>query len=530
MIGERVGPWIVEKLLGRGGMGEVYRAREAANASSHVALKVLSPEMSKHQADRFDREVEALRQLQHEHIVHLLDAGQHQGRSWYAMEYVDGLSLADLLEQSGPLPQEEVLKIALQICKALTHAHHQEMVHRDLKPSNLLLSRSGVVKLADFGVAKLFGMNSISAADAVIGTADYISPEQAAGKPVTKRSDLYSLGVVLYQLLTSRLPFQAETAADMLKAHRHASFKPPSHYISDLPHEWDDLIVQLLEKDPEKRPANAGMVADALLRLQRKLARKRPYTVDAVRAQPTKIEGGAADEQRRALGRFESLEPEPPPPTPWGRVLILGAAVTLLVVLLVWGLRPASADDLGRKVDELLSAGDWIGAEAQLSKLRSRLGDEAGGAWRDKLADFDQRLQGGQQLARLKREMGGLTFTAPSCEAERLFRRGVMEFLQGQAERAKSTWQHVIAAYGGVADQAAWVALAEAALREADKRPDAAAAIRAALAAAKNEPPGQALRRLRSLRDLYADDPHLRGELTKLDQAIKDLESKAAGP
>lgn len=529
MIGERVGPWIIEKLLGRGGMGEVYRAREAANASSHVALKFLSPEVSKQQAERFDREVEALRQLQHEHIVHLLDAGQHHGRAWYAMEYVDGLSLAELLEQSGPLPQEEVLKIALQICKALTHAHQQDMVHRDIKPSNLLLSRSGVVKLADFGVAKLFGMNSLSAADAVIGTADYISPEQAAGKPVTKRSDLYSLGVVLYQLLTSRLPFQAETAADMLKAHRHASFKPPSHYVSDLAHEWDDLIVQLLEKDPEKRPANAGMVADTLLRLQRKLARKRPYTVDAVRTPPTKIEGGAADEQRRALGRFESLEESPAPP-PWGRVVILAAAITLLVVLLVWGLRPASADELARKVDELLSAGDWIGAETQLTRLRSRLGEETGGVWREKLAEFDQRLQSGQQLARLRREMGGLTFTAPSCEAERLFRRGVMEFLQGQAERAKSTWQHVIAAYRGVAEQAAWVALAEAALREAEKRPDAAAAIRAALAATKNEAPAQALRRLRSLRDLYADDPQLRAELTQLDQAIKDLESKAAGP
>ncbi|HMP01521.1 MAG TPA: serine/threonine-protein kinase, partial [Gemmatales bacterium] len=193
MIGERVGPWIVEKLLGRGGMGEVYRAREVANSSSHVALKFLSPELSARQAERFDREVEALRRLQHENIVHLLDAGQWGDRSWYAMEYVDGMSLAELLEQRGPIPHEEVLKIAIQICKALTHAHQQEMVHRDLKPSNLLLSRDGVIKLADFGVAKLFGMNSLSAADAVIGTADYVSPEQAAGKPVTRRSDIYAL-------------------------------------------------------------------------------------------------------------------------------------------------------------------------------------------------------------------------------------------------------------------------------------------------------------------------------------------------
>lgn len=528
MIGERIGPWIIEKLLGRGGMGEVYRAREAANASSHVALKLLHPSLSRHYADRFDREVEALRRLQHEHIVHLLDAGQHNGRSWYAMEYVDGYSLAEVLEQSGPLPHEEVLKIALQICKALAHAHQQEMVHRDLKPSNLLLSRSGVVKLADFGVAKLFGFSPLSATDAVIGTADYLSPEQAAGKPVTKRSDLYSLGVVLYQLLTSRLPFQAETAADMLKAHQFASFKPPSHYVEGLPHEWDDLISQLLAKDPEKRPASAGMVADQLLRLQRKLARKRPYTVDVVRTAPTKIEGSAADEQRRALGRLETPESEAPSPTPWVRLVLFVGALIGLLVLLVWGLRPASPESLAQKVEDSLSNGDWIGAESQLGRLRTRLGEDLDATWKERLTTLEQRLRSGQQLARLKRDLGGLTLAAPSCEAERLFRRGLLAFLQGHADQAKAIWEQLVTGYRGVTEQAAWVTMAENALKEINKQPDAVAAFRAALAAAQKEPPAQALQRLRSLRELYANEALLRDELAQLDRLVKELEAKQA--
>ncbi|HMP59509.1 MAG TPA: serine/threonine-protein kinase [Gemmatales bacterium] len=528
MIGERVGPWIVEKLLGRGGMGEVYRAREVANSSSHVALKFLSPELSARQAERFDREVEALRRLQHENIVHLLDAGQWGDRSWYAMEYVDGMSLAELLEQRGPIPHEEVLKIAIQICKALTHAHQQEMVHRDLKPSNLLLSRDGVIKLADFGVAKLFGMNSLSAADAVIGTADYVSPEQAAGKPVTRRSDIYALGVVLYQLLTSRLPFSAETAAEMLKAHRHAHFTPPSHYVTDLPPAWDDIIAHLMDKDPERRPASAGAVADLLLSLQRKLQRQRPYTVDAVRNQPTKNIGAAADEQRLAQGRLEPLEPAPPPPTSWARVLLMVAILALLIVIVVWGLRPTSPDELSRKVDALLQDSDWIGAEMQLAKLRDRLGSQPDAAWRDKLDDFEERLRQGQQLSRLRRDMGGLAFSAPSSEAERLFRRGVVEFLAGQAEAARSTWQNLIGAYRGVPSQAGWVALAETALREADKRPDAAAAIREAVAQARSEPAGDAVRRLKTLRLLYtgeaATSPDIQAELAKLDELLRELE------
>lgn len=528
MIGERIGPWIIEKLLGRGGMGEVYRAREVANASSHVAVKLLHPSLSRQHAERFDREVEALRRLQHEHIVHLLDAGQHNGRAWYAMEYVDGFSLAEVLEQSGSLPHEEVLKIALQICKALSHAHQQEMVHRDLKPSNLLLSRSGVVKLADFGVAKLFGLTPLSATDAVIGTADYVSPEQAAGKPVTKRSDLYSLGVVLYQLLTSRLPFQAETAAEMLKAHQYASFKPPSHYIEGLPHEWDDLISQLLAKDPEKRPASAGMVADTLLRLQRKLARKRPYTVDAIRTPPTRIEGGAADEQRRALGRLEDSVSDAPSPTPWGRLLLFGGALVALLVLLVWGLRPASPETLAQRVEDSLSGGDWISAESHLRRLRSRLGEDPDASWRERLATLEQRLRSGQQLARLKRDLGGLTLTVPSCEAERLFRRGLIAFLQGHTEQAKAIWEQLVSSYRGVTEQSAWVTMAENALKEVSKQPDAAAAFRAALAAAQKEPPAQALQRLRSLRELYANDALLRDELAQLDRLVKELEAKRA--
>src|SRR5262245_13822523 len=220
MNGDRLGKWILFKELGRGGMGRVYHAREEIGGRE-AAVKVLAAELAQDVGflQRFQREIDILRQLEHPNIVRFYEAGCENGLYFYAMEYVEGESLEDTLGRQGRLPWRDVLDIALQVCPALKHVHDHGIIHRDLKPANLLRTTGGVIKLSDFGVAKVFAQGQLTAIGGVVGTAAYVSPEQAAGKPITKRSDLYALGAVLYTLLTGRPPFEGEGFVDVLHKH-----------------------------------------------------------------------------------------------------------------------------------------------------------------------------------------------------------------------------------------------------------------------------------------------------------------------
>src|SRR5271154_4232581 len=255
MIGDRLGKWVIYKELGRGGMGRVYLAQEEIGGRQ-AALKVLAAELAQESGflQRFQREIETLAQLEHPNIVRFFESGFENGLYFYAMEYVDGPSLEDDLERTERLPWKDVLDIVLQVCPALKHVHDHGVIHRDLKPANILRNSAGVVKLTDFGIAKVFAQGHLTAAGGIIGTADYLSPEQAAGKPVSKRSDLYSLGAVLYTLLTGRPPFVGESFLDLLHKHRYAQFDPPRKIVPELPYELDEVVCQLLEKDPAARP------------------------------------------------------------------------------------------------------------------------------------------------------------------------------------------------------------------------------------------------------------------------------------
>ena len=210
MIGARLGPWIVDREIGRGGMGRVYLAHRdpaGGDGPAQAAIKVLAAELAVDIGflQRFQREIDILRQLDHPNIVRFLDSGEEDKRYYFAMEYVQGKSFDLIREERGRLPWREVLDLALQLSPALKHAHDRGIIHRDLKPSNLLRAeadagnpeKTAVVKLTDFGIASLFASPHLTVTGGIVGTAEYLSPEQAAGKPVTQRSDLYSLGVVL---------------------------------------------------------------------------------------------------------------------------------------------------------------------------------------------------------------------------------------------------------------------------------------------------------------------------------------------
>ncbi|MDA1017550.1 MAG: serine/threonine-protein kinase [Planctomycetota bacterium] len=257
---ERIGPYQLMRIIGSGGMGTVYLARHD-DSDEQVALKALSPEMAQDEGfrERFRREIAALESLRNKHVVQLFDSGSDGNRFYYTMEYVDGETLTDRLTREKRLHWKETINISIQICVALKAAHDAGIIHRDLKPSNLMLANDGLVKLADFGVAKLFAAQELTLPETIIGTAEFMSPEQAAGQRVTKRSDLYSLGAVMYAMLTGRPPFTGKSAIAIIRMHQTHQFDMPNRYV-DLPYWLENIVCQLLEKDPNKRFPDAYVV------------------------------------------------------------------------------------------------------------------------------------------------------------------------------------------------------------------------------------------------------------------------------
>ncbi len=266
---EYLGPYRVERTLGRGGMGTVYKGIHAKSGEP-VAIKVIATGVANQVRfrRRFASEVETLKRLKHPNIVSLVGYGEEHGLLFYSMEYVDGHSLHQYLRQHARLPWEDVVEIGIQTTAALKHAHDLGIIHRDLKPANLMLNKQGKLKLTDFGIAKLFGSTDMTAIGSVIGTADYMPPEQAEGRGVTARSDLYSLGGVMYALLAGDPPFGGKSVPEVLHAVRYNPVPNLSKLVPDAPEELCRLIVQMLDKNPENRPPTALVVGNRLKALQ----------------------------------------------------------------------------------------------------------------------------------------------------------------------------------------------------------------------------------------------------------------------
>jgi serine/threonine-protein kinase len=289
---KRLGPYEIEKPLGKGGMGSVYAATDT-QTGQRVAIKALTPHLAMAEGfrERFEAEIESLKTLRHEGIVRLYGYGEENGVLFYSMELVDGISLEDELRAGRRFNWREVTHIAIQLSLALKHAHDHGIVHRDIKPANILLYDEDHVKLADFGIARLFGMTQLTTAGGVLGTADYMSPEQAEGRPVTARCDQYSLGGVMYALLAGRPPFLAQNLPQMLQLQRFAKPDPVRRYAPETPEQLEGVISQLLEKDPASRFPNTQVLARHLQAMARALSR--PATDDLLPAADEDLEHDA---------------------------------------------------------------------------------------------------------------------------------------------------------------------------------------------------------------------------------------------
>jgi serine/threonine-protein kinase len=223
--------------------------------------------------ERFEAEIESLKKLQHEGIVRLLGYGEHEGILFYSMELVEGQSLEQEINGGRRFDWNETLTLAVQVCRALKHAHDHGVVHRDIKPANLLLTSEGRVKIADFGIARLFGSTQLTTAGGVLGTADYMSPEQADGRAVTEKCDQYSLGCVMYALLAGRPPFRAKSMPEMLQLQRFAQPEPVRRFAPKTPDELERLIGQLLSKEPAERFPNVLVLSRHMEAMQKGLSR-----------------------------------------------------------------------------------------------------------------------------------------------------------------------------------------------------------------------------------------------------------------
>lgn len=473
MIGKRLGRWVIEKEIGRGGMGRVYLAHNGTDKDP-VAIKILGEELAQDPGflERFQREITVLSQLDHPNIVRFIEAGNEGGIYFYAMEYIEGSSMDTLLESRGRLPWGEVLELGKQLCPALKHAHDHGIIHRDIKPHNLLRTADGTVKLTDFGIAKLFASPQITQTGGVVGTAEFLSPEQALGKPASRRSDLYSLGVVFYLLLTGRTPFKGESSADLLHKHVYARFDRPQQWVPEIPFELDEVICQLLEKAPDKRPGDALVLLRMLERVERKMRRKIdqtdvPATHLATRVDNPKVrhrrKPGPATLMSRLVRDELEVEKRGSSLVQWlNRAVVLLPLFLLCISLIVWAFWPRrvpSAEEFFEKAKPLMESSnpaDWdVAWKEYLEPLDRSYADHP---YRREIEEYRLKIE---SRTSLKRALDGMKRKGLRSDGQRLYDRGLRLLQEGEVDQARQVWQDLVTAFEGVSSQADSVRLAE---------------------------------------------------------------------
>lgn len=317
--------------VGGGGMALVYRA-EDIYLGRPVAVKVLRSQFGADEefVRRFRREAQSAASLSHPNIVAIYDVGEEEDLYYIVMELVEGRTLKSRIQEEGPLPVDEAARIAIEILDALEHAHQHHIVHRDIKPHNILLTKSGRVKVTDFGIARAVTTDTVTNTGSIMGSAHYFSPEMARGQPAGVKSDLYSLGVVLYEMLTGRVPFQGESPISVALKHVQEEVLPPAALNGDLPAELQDVVLRALEKDPADRYESALAMRRDLERFLADYRAGRTRVAAAVEFPTQDLRQVRSRAQKGAAGRVRGGEEAP-------RRSRAGLWITLLLALLLLG-------------------------------------------------------------------------------------------------------------------------------------------------------------------------------------------------
>lgn len=403
---DKIGPYHIHEKLGSGGMGTVYLGKHEETGRI-AAVKVLPPTMAQEEGfvERFNREIDSLKRLKNPHIVEFYDNGEDHGTYYYSMEYVPGETLTLILRRNKRIPWEETIEYGIQICAALKSAHDAGIIHRDLKPSNLMLTPDNQIKLTDFGVAQLFASQRLTVTGGIVGTAEYMSPEQAQGHRATRKSDLYSLGAVLYVLLTGRVPFSGNTTVEVLHKHRYARFDPPRLLVPEIPHWYDELICQLLEKNPDKRPPDAFVVGRMLEQILKKVEMSSGETTADIRP-----------DSASASTRAENVDEGPGPATLMKQLVhselreqqqgsyvgnlfnntwVLVGMLVLLILGGIWWFQTKSldSDQMFARGEELMESEDFEDWKLAKQEFFDPLVERDSATWKPKVQPFLDKIK-----------------------------------------------------------------------------------------------------------------------------------------
>jgi serine/threonine-protein kinase len=262
---QTIGKYEIVSHLGSGGMGDIYKAVQKP-LNRIVALKVLAPHLGRNEefSARFEIEARAISLLEHNNIVSIYEYGEENGLKYFAMQYVDGYSLGQLLATRKSLEMDEVIEYTRQICRALRYAHSKSIVHRDIKPQNILIDKQNVCRLTDFGIAKIFSHSNITMTGVAVGTPEYMSPEQAAGEDLDAQTDIYSLGIVIYEMLTKRSPFTGNNPIAIAYKQIHEMPAPPSVLRKGIPKRLELIVLKALKKSRLERYRTIAELLDDL--------------------------------------------------------------------------------------------------------------------------------------------------------------------------------------------------------------------------------------------------------------------------
>ncbi len=567
-VGQNLGPFTIEKELGTGAMGAVFLGRYT-KTGQRMAIKVMAAGLastSETAAARFEREAAILKQFNHPNIVKFYGIGKSQGMRYYAMEYIQGESLDKVLARRGRMTWEELVEVGKQLCSALQHAHEQGIIHRDLKPSNLMLLRDGTLKLTDFGIAKDLDVTQLTSANCTVGTAAYMSPEQCRGeRDLTHKSDLYSLGVLLYELLVGRKPFEAENVMDMFMQHVQGTFERPSRRVPETPIWLDSLICQLLEKKPEHRPLDAATVYNVLSSIREKIEAQQSAGVEAAKSRMIDRKRGdplpdAADKEvvRELLGGKGKVKKKRKKRVEKRMVLLQAAGLFGLLLAILFTVylvfRPPSPEKLFEEARRTWKKGT---PEARAEARRGPIQDylryygkrddertEQVRSWADQVdvAECEETVQNF-----LKQNKKGFNFGVNSDEEKLAFKAALAEEGGDLPEAAKG-WQELDEAAG----PRAWRLLAEkhlAQLNRIDAHKKDLADLFEELRRRRQEPAvegirleafgayryerfgdlAQALTLYKKLRDKAAKEPDLRSWFLLAGNKVRELEPRALG-
>ncbi|MEW9667569.1 Stk1 family PASTA domain-containing Ser/Thr kinase [Ammoniphilus sp. 3BR4] len=311
MIGKRLGGrYEVEQRIGGGGMAVVYKAHDNL-LNRTVALKILRSQFG-HDDDfigRFRREAQAAASLSHPNVVNVYDVGEEDDIQYIVMEYIEGLTLKELITQKGKLDLEQAIHIAIQICDALEHAHHNHIIHRDIKPHNILIGSRGRVKVTDFGIARAVTSATITHTGSVIGSVHYFSPEQARGGISGEKSDLYSLGIVMYEMLTGQVPFSGDSPISVALKHLQENIKPPREINPDIPQSIENVIMRALVKDPLHRYQSAkDMQRDLRTCLNPDRLHEPPIVIEQDEDEATRVIPAITPEMLKQMDSMEGMD------------------------------------------------------------------------------------------------------------------------------------------------------------------------------------------------------------------------------